>query len=232
MRKIWIFVLAFSLLFAMTACKKDSKNKETPAKENTESSKKQEFNAPASVKDFISEDAVVVIPEKDAAEIIPDVKIPEKAERGNQIGDICVSGKLRIIDAQGDTNILIDPSVTGRPTIITFWGTWCAPSIEDLKVLDEIARGMGDAAAVIAVHSAVGSDTAVDFIKENYPDSPIIFTLDEEIDGTGYYYNALGGADIYPFTVVLNPKGEIMEIINTPVTTDQLRQLMEEADIQ
>ena len=220
MRKIWSISLAFCMLFALTACKKESDKPETPATESA--SAIENTTNPPSVKDHITQDTVVVIPEKDSTITIPDVQIPGKVERGNQIGDYCPAAKQEITDGNGGTGMHIDPSATGRMTVIYFWGVWNDPAVQGLLALDRLAAELGEDVAIIAVHTPLSGEKLQELIGVEYPDSAVIFTQDSGMDTAGAYYTALGGTGNYPMTVVLNPKGQILEIIDTPIDYELL----------
>ena len=137
---------------------------------------------------------------------------------GNQVGDLAPSFLLEIITADGISTDTVDPTATGKVTIINFWGTWCGPCVAELPYFDEIAATYADKLTVIAIHSNQGIDTAPAYIQEHYPTSKIIFAKDNE--GTnpinGAFYAALGFNMTYPATVILDENGVILYTGITP----------------
>lgn len=220
MRKIWPFLLAVCMLLSLAACKKEANNQETPATESAPAA--ENVTNPPSVKDHITQDTVVVIPEQDSTITIPDVQIPGKVDRGNQIGDYCPAAKLEIVDGDGTTGMHIDPPATGRMTVIYFWGVWNEPGVEGLLALDRLAAELEEDVAMIAVHTPLSAEKLPEFIGVEYPDSAVIFTQDTGTDTAGAYYTALNGTGSYPMTVILDPKGKILEIIDTPIDYEML----------
>ena len=144
----------------------------------------------------------------------------ELPPQGNQVGNLCYSITPQIVTADGATGETVDPTKTGKITVINFWGTWCGPCVAELPHFNELAENYD--VAVIAVHSAMERDTAPDFIAETYPDSKIIFAQDEPDDTYGQFYNLLGGIGSFPFTIVLDEEGVITATFPSSVTYEDL----------
>ena len=147
--------------------------------------------------------------------------------RGNQVGDLCYSDNLQIITPEGISEETIDPTTTGKITIINFWGTWCTPCVNELPYFDQIAREYPDDVTVVAIHSAVSRETAPAYIADHYPDSPMVFSWDGGEGFTGEYYTALGGRGTYPYTVVLDENGIIVEIFVSSLHYEDLKTVVE-----
>lgn len=136
-------------------------------------------------------------------------------EFGTEIGDMCYSAELPIVTSNGISNENIDPTKTGKITIINFWGTWCTPCIAELPYFDQIATNYKDDVTVVAVHSSLSCETSPEFVKNKYSDSNIIFANDipDKSDTfNGEYYLNLGGSGTYPYTIILDEFGVIQEI--------------------
>ena len=135
---------------------------------------------------------------------------------GNQIGNLCPSIELPIITADGETGETIDPTKTGKVTIINFWGTWCGPCKAELPFFNEVANEYADKVTVIAIHSVLQEKQAPDYIAKEYPDSNIIFAVDKlcaesDVLGTnGEFFLSLGYRDAYPVTLILDENGVII----------------------
>jgi len=155
-------------------------------------------------------------------------KNPEPAP-GSQIGDLCFSAQLQRIPGTGSPDRTLDPSKTGTVTVINFWGTWCAPCVEELPDFDRIASEYAGSVTVVAIHTAMGIDTAPDFLEKYYPDSRILFASDYTLpDSTlEQYYTALGGRGTYPYTVILDAQGILRGIYPNPLTYSQLKEAID-----
>ncbi len=146
---------------------------------------------------------------------------------GNQVGNLCYSITPEIVTADGVSGETIDPTKTGKVTVINFWGTWCGPCVAELPHFDELAEKYEDV-TVIAIHSAMDRETAPEFIKNTYPDSKIIFAQDTPDDTYGQFYNLLGGIGSFPFTIVLDEQGVIIATFPSSVTYADLEQAIAE----
>jgi thiol-disulfide isomerase/thioredoxin len=135
---------------------------------------------------------------------------------GNKVGDLCPSVELPLLTVNGvSESQTIDPTKTGKVTIINFWGTWCGPCKAELPFFDEVAEKYADKVTVIAIHSYLGIDDGDEYIAEHYPNTKMIFARDNLCDqsdflGTnGEFFLALGFRSAYPTTVIIDENGVI-----------------------
>ncbi len=143
----------------------------------------------------------------------PEVTEPEETlpELGNEVGKLCYGYDLPVVDENGETGETVDPTKTGKVTVINFWGTWCNPCTSEMPHFEELATNYSETVTVIAVHSTDGNKKMPAFLKEHYADSPIIFSWETTGKYNGDYYLQLGGNGSYPYTVVLDAQGIITE---------------------
>ena len=112
---------------------------------------------------------------------------------------------------------------TGKLTVVNFWGTWCTPCVNELPYFDQIARDYEGKVTVIAIHTDMVHTTAPAFIAEKYPDSPMCFAKDYVENNIEGYFTALGGQDAYPYTVILDENGVILEKFPYPLHYEDLQ---------
>lgn len=148
--------------------------------------------------------------------------------QGSEVGDMCYGYDLEIIDSTGITGNTVNPTRTGKITVINFWGTWCGPCVDELPYFHQIATEYKETVSVIAVHTNMASDTAPEFIEKYYPISPIIFARDYLSNGLEGYYTALGGRGAYPYTVILDESGIILSVFVQAVQYEDLQRVIEE----
>ena len=148
------------------------------------------------------------------------------AVQGTEVGDRCFGTQLEVITPDGIGGETIDPTETGKVTVINFWGTWCTPCVNELPYFDQIASEYADSVTVVAVHTNMVSQTAPDYIGSYYADSRIVFAKDfPGEDGTGEtYYATLGGRGTYPYTVVLDENGIIRSVFFSSLEYEDLKQ--------
>ncbi len=148
-----------------------------------------------------------------------------ETDRGNTEGKLCIDAQLPIVTASGDTGEVLIPTETGKITVMNFWGTWCTPCVAELPYFDQIAAEYPEEVTVVAIHSALQSQTAPEYIGKYYADSPLIFSWDSGTNGD--YYTALGGRGTYPYTLVLDENGIISKVFYSSVTYEDLKTAVE-----
>lgn len=146
------------------------------------------------------------------------------AEKGTEVGDMCYDADLTVVNANGITENTVNPTKTGKITIINFWGTWCTPCVNELPYFNQIASDYENEVSVIAVHTNMIIDTAPEYIASHYPESKITFACDLEEEG---YYSLLGGRGTYPYTVVIDENGIIVKIFVKSLTYEDLQEVVE-----
>ncbi len=139
---------------------------------------------------------------------------------GTQVGDYCYGAELPIITTEAVSNETLDPTKTGKITIINFWGTWCTPCVNELPYFDQIASEYVDTVSVIAVHSFMARDTAPEYLASHYSDTDITFLAD--IDDAAYY-TTLGGRGSYPYTVIIDENGVITDVFLSSLEYEDLK---------
>lgn len=149
-------------------------------------------------------------------------------EQGNEVGKLCYGADLQIIDSTGVTSQTIDPTKTGKITIVNFWGTWCTPCVNELPYFEQIADEYAETVQVIAVHTDMVYQTAPEFIGKYYADSSIIFAKDYLMGNAEGYYSTLGGRGTYPYTVILDEDGIIVSIFVSSLTYEDLKTVVED----
>lgn len=90
----------------------------------------------------------------------------------------------------------------GKPVLLNFWATWCAPCIEEMPSLVQLQRKMGDRLTVIAVSVDVDDNAYRHFLKANSIDLLTVRDPDQKS-------NALYGTFKYPETYAIDSKGTI-----------------------
>ena len=164
----------------------------------------------------------------DGQPIDPPIVLPPV---GNQVGNLCYSYPMEVFDENGKTGATIDPVATGKITIINFWGTWCGSCKAELPDFDRIATEYKDSVTVVAVHTDRDFDEAPSYVDANYKNSDIIFAKDNLIDPDDEYtdvlFSALGGADAYPITIILDENGVIVATILRATKYAELKSIVD-----
>ncbi len=154
----------------------------------------------------------------------PDAKV----EYGVNEGNMCYGYELEVFDENGLSSEKIDPTKTGKITIINFWGTWCTPCVKELPYFDQIATEYSDTVRVVAIHTAMAFSPAPEYVGKYYGNTNIIFAKDYTVDNTEGYYSTLGGRGTYPYTVILKSDGTISKIYYSSLEYEDLKESVEE----
>ena len=106
----------------------------------------------------------------------------------------------------------------GRPTVVNFWATWCAPCVQEMPYLDAIAKNSPKLGFV-----GIGIDTESN-IKQFVAKIPVSYKLlvagHAGIAMVRALGNAVGGL---PFTVLLSEDGSIFDTILGQVEPEDLQ---------
>ncbi|MFP6626534.1 MAG: prolipoprotein diacylglyceryl transferase family protein [Deltaproteobacteria bacterium] len=99
----------------------------------------------------------------------------------------------------------------GRPVLINHWATWCPPCIEEVPVLNDIAREFGPRGlAVLALAADEDSRAVADFIAK----TPVAFDILLDASGEiGTKYGITG----YPETFLVDRDGRIRGRVIGPI---------------
>ena len=93
----------------------------------------------------------------------------------------------------------------GRPLLINFWATWCAPCVREMPLLDEFAEQEADRLSVIGI--AIDDPGAVGpFVEELGVDYPILVGTTDVMTTQRRFGNTQG---LLPYTVLVDADGTI-----------------------
>ncbi len=118
-------------------------------------------------------------------------------------------------DLEGNQVALSD--FAGRPVIVNFWATWCAPCRIEMPAFQNVYDAhKEDGLVILAVNQAERPETVNDFFYEEM-DFSYIPLLDEET-AIGRAYGAVG----LPATFFINESGEVTAVHRGGLTEDQI----------
>ena len=200
-----ILILVLILLLCLTACKK-APAAATPGTTGTAGATSSLFP-----NDLPTGNLTAGMPIQ-----FPDVS------RSNQIGQYSISEKLEVVDAEGLTGTLIDPSATKKTTVVYFWTSTSQECVDALTWMEQLVINNPDTLTLLAVHSLADSDSMPQFIYEYYNESPIHFMMDIGQTEHGDYYTAMGGTGTYPYVAVLDKNGKNVQLFSSLPTQEEL----------
>ena len=109
--------------------------------------------------------------------------------------------------------------------IINFWGTTCAPCVEELPYYEQLKVAHPDV-EILAIHNRAGAKKAKDFLADKGWDH-LDFALDSKEKGLLPLLNA---ADAMPQTIILDKQGVVTYNAQAPLTLEKLETLYNQAN--
>ena len=117
-------------------------------------------------------------------------------------------------DVNGDTVRLSDFS--GRPVILNFWATWCAPCRLEMPELERAQAEFGpDGPAVLTINQEESAEQVDAFFTEVGLTLPALLDADGDV-GAAY------GAFFLPTTVIIGPDGIVAAVHRGIINRDEL----------
>ena len=106
-----------------------------------------------------------------------------------------------LVDLEGNSHTL--SAYEGRPVIINFWATWCAPCATEMPAFQGVYdRYQDDGLVILAINNSESIDTIQAFMTEKNLDFPVL--LDSDFSATlAYKQNA------FPTTFFIDREGRI-----------------------
>lgn len=94
-------------------------------------------------------------------------------------------------------------ALTGRPTLINLWATWCAPCREEMPLLAQAFRERGDGIRFLGINTQDETGSAADFLTTTG------VTYPQAVDSKGELLSSLGLPGL-PITLAIDPAGRII----------------------
>ena len=142
------------------------------------------------------------------------------ADQGTEVGNLLPDFSTDLLG--GGTFRLSD--YRGQVVIINFWGTTCAPCIEELPYYEQLKTAYPDV-EILAIHHRAGAKKAEEFLAGRGWDH-LDFALDSREKGL---FTLLNASDAMPQTIVLDRQGVVTYNAQTPLTYEKLEALYKNA---
>lgn len=126
-----------------------------------------------------------------------------------------------LVGFDGGEAVEVAELLGGRPLVLNFWGSWCAPCVAEMPDLQELHEAAGADLHLIGINTRDAPSNAQDFVAE------FGITYDQVIDPQGAYFTATGSFGM-PTTLFVRPDGSVAYRQTGPMTLQQMRDLTAE----
>ena len=108
----------------------------------------------------------------------------------------------------------------GKPAVLNFWASWCAPCEDEAPMLREAHEAYGDEVAIVGINIKDIRDDALEFVERHDLLYPSVWDEDRRI------YDAYGLTG-QPETFFIDEDGVILEHVPGPLFRETLFQMLD-----
>lgn len=132
-------------------------------------------------------------------------------------GDDVGGAELAGLGPDADDVALAD--LQGRPVVVNFWASTCAPCVREMPALETVHQAAGDDVAFVGVAVNDRVEDALELADR----TGVTYPLVADADGT-FFVDA--GATLLPTTLVLDQDGTVVRRMVGEITADELVEVL------
>jgi cytochrome c biogenesis protein CcmG, thiol:disulfide interchange protein DsbE len=126
-------------------------------------------------------------------------------------------------------------ALKGKPVVLNFWGSWCAPCRDEMPAFNTIAGQLRDKFTLLAIAVDEKPEVSLKYLSDNkfsnltlLTDPPSALSNDLE---TANAVAAKYGANTYPTTVFIDAKGVVQAVRTSPMTERTFKSYLRNIDV-
>jgi thiol-disulfide isomerase/thioredoxin len=123
---------------------------------------------------------------------------------------------VRLASLEGGADRSLGEVVGARPAVVNFFGSWCAPCIEEMPAFERVHQDLGDQVVFLGLANRDAPEDALATVERTGVTYP---TFDDPDAAALTYFGGLA----MPTTVFIDATGEVVDVNSGPLTEDELR---------
>ncbi len=124
--------------------------------------------------------------------------------------------EVRLASLDGGADRALGDLVGTTPVVINFFGSWCAPCIEEMPAFERVHQDLGDQVTFLGMANRDAPEDALATVEATGVTYP---TFDDPDASALTYFGGLA----MPTTVFIDASGEVVDVNSGPLTEDELR---------
>jgi thiol-disulfide isomerase/thioredoxin len=135
-----------------------------------------------------------------------------EAPAGAAVPDSPQAVRLGALDGGADRTL---GELMGRPMVVNFFASWCAPCVIEMPAIENVHQDVGDQVAFVGLASR---DAPAD-ARETVEATGVTYPTFADADDAVTWFGGLA----MPTTVFLDATGRVLDVHSGPLTEDELR---------
>jgi thiol-disulfide isomerase/thioredoxin len=124
--------------------------------------------------------------------------------------------EVRLGSLDGGADRALGDVIGSKPAVVNFFGSWCAPCIEEMPAFERVHQDVGDQVAFVGMANRDAPEDALATVEATGVTYP---TFDDPDAAALTYFGGLA----MPTTVFIDAAGQVVDVNSGALTEDELR---------
>ncbi len=126
------------------------------------------------------------------------------------------TAEVRLESLTGQPDAALGDLLTGKPVVVNFFASWCAPCVEEMPAVEAVHQSLGDQVTIIGLANQDGRDDSLATVEA----TGVTYPTYADPDGSAITY--FGGIAM-PATVFIAADGTVVDVVNGELSEAELR---------